>query len=194
MNIDIFNTDKRYSVIYADPPWSYRAGGRKRNVKRHYRTMRPEDIYSLPVENIAAQDCVLFLWATFPTIDIALETIKRWGFTYKTAAFVWVKQNKKSPGWAWGMGNWTRSNAEICLLAIKGKPQRAAANVHQVCDARIMEHSRKPAEIRERIVQLCGDVTRVELFARETAPGWDCWGNETGKFAGGEATNEDGFF
>ena len=80
--------DKKYSVIYADPPWSYSGGGAARNVAKHYHTMKPEDIYSLPVQNIAADDCLLFLWATFPNLDVALETIRRWGFRYKTAAFV----------------------------------------------------------------------------------------------------------
>ena len=95
---------KKYSVIYADPPWSYAAGGKKRNVTRHYHTMKPEDIYDLPVQDIAADDCLLFMWATFPNLEIALETIRRWGFKYKTAAFVWVKRNRKSPGWFWGWG------------------------------------------------------------------------------------------
>lgn len=178
MVIDIFNTDKKYNIIYADPPWSYGAGGKKRNAKRHYPTMKPEEIYSLPVEEIADRDCVLLMWATFPNLHIALETIRRWGFEYKTCAFVWVKRNKKSPGYAFGMGNWTRSNAEICLLAVKGNPKRVSASVRQVCDAPIMEHSRKPDEIRDRIVQLCGAAPRIELFARRYADGWDCWGNE----------------
>jgi 3D (Asp-Asp-Asp) domain-containing protein len=126
--------EKKYSVIYADPPWNYAAGGKTRNVERHYRTMKPEDIYSLPVQDIAEDDCLLFLWATFPNLDVALETIRRWGFQYKTAAFVWVKRNRKSPSWFWGLGNWTRANAEICLLATKGKPKRASASVHSIID------------------------------------------------------------
>lgn len=96
--------EKKYSVIYADPPWNYAAGGKTRNVERHYRTMKPEDIYSLPVQDIAEDDCLLFLWATFPNLDVALETIRRWGFQYKTAAFVWVKRNRKSPSWFWAWG------------------------------------------------------------------------------------------
>lgn len=170
--------DRKYSVIYADPPWNYSGGGSKRNVKKHYQTMKPKDIYELPVQDIANEDCILCLWATFPTIDIALETIKAWGFTYKTAAFVWVKRNKKSPGWFWGLGNWTRANAEICLLATKGKPKRASASVHSIIDAPIGRHSEKPAETRDRIAQLAGGVSMIELFARKTAPGWDSWGDE----------------
>lgn len=98
----------------------------------------------------------LFLWATFPNLDVALETIRRWGFQYKTAAFVWVKRNRKSPSWFWGLGNWTRANAEICLLATKGKPKRVSASVHSIIDAPIGRHSEKPAEARDRIVQLAG--------------------------------------
>lgn len=149
---------KKYSVIYADPPWNYAAGGKTRNVERHYRTMKPEDIYSLPVQDIAEDDCLLFLWATFPNLDVALETIRRWGFQYKTAAFVWVKRNRKSPSWFWGLGNWTRANAEICLLTTKGKPKRASASVHSIIDAPISRHSEKPAETRDRIVQLAGGI------------------------------------
>lgn len=147
---------KKYSVIYADPPWSYAAGGKKRNVTRHYHTMKPEDIYDLPVQDIAADDCLLFMWATFPNLEIALETIRRWGFKYKTAAFVWVKRNRKSPGWFWGLGNWTRANPEVCLLATKGNPKRASRSVHSVIDAPIGRHSEKPAETRDRIAQLAG--------------------------------------
>lgn len=133
---------------------------------------------SLPVQDIAKDDCLLFLWATFPNLDVALETIRRWGFQYKTAAFVWVKRNRKSPSWFWGLGNWTRANAEICLLATKGKPKRASASVHSIIDAPIGRHSEKPAETRDRIVQLAGGGSMIELFARKTAPGWDSWGDE----------------
>ena len=141
--------EKKYSVIYADPPWNYAAGGKTRNVERHYRTMKPEDIYSLPVQDIAEDDCLLFLWATFPNLDVALETIRRWGFQYKTAAFVWVKRNRKSPSWFWGLGNWTRANAEICLLATKGKPKRASASVHSIIDAPISRHSELSEALEE---------------------------------------------
>ena len=170
--------DKKYSVIYADPPWNYSAGGKTRNAERHYKTMKPEDIFDLPVQDIAEDDCLLFMWATFPNLDVALEAIKRWGFTYKTDAFVWVKRNKKSPSWFFGLGNWTRANAEVCLLATKGKPKRASSSVHSVIDAPIGRHSEKPAETRDRIVKLVGDISRIELFARQTVPGWDSWGDE----------------
>ena len=101
-----------------------------------------------------------------------------WGFTYKTIAFAWVKQNKKAGSLFWGMGYWTRSNVEFCILATKGNPKRINAGVHQVILSHIEEHSKKPHEVRERIVQLMGDLPRIELFARQATPGWDVWGNE----------------
>lgn len=102
MKVDIFSTDNKYDIIYADPPWKYEAGGKRRNVRRHYQTMKPEEIFALPIADIAADNSILFLWATFPNLLTALETIKQWGFAYKTLGFVWVKRNKKAPGWAWG--------------------------------------------------------------------------------------------
>ena len=121
---------------------------------------------------------MLFLWVTFPTLLESFEVIRAWGFQYKTVAFVWIKQNKKSDGLFWGMGYWTRANAEICLLATKGHPKRVSKRVHQVVISHIEEHSKKPNEVRNRIVDLTGDVPRIELFARQTYEGWDAWGNE----------------
>lgn len=118
------------------------------------------------------------MWATFPMLKEALEVIEAWGFTYKTVAFNWVKQNKSGVGLFMGLGNWTRSNSEICLLAVKGKPKRVSAGVHSIILSPLQRHSRKPDETRDRIVELMGDLPRIELFARETAPGWDSWGNE----------------
>ena len=174
--------NKKYNIIYADPPWSYKVwSGKGKTAENHYRTMKPEDIYALPVSQIADDNCVLFLWVTMPTLPQGIETIKRWGFKYKTCAFTWVKQNKKSDSLFWGLGYWTRANTELCLLATKGKPQRLSRSVHSVIMSPIREHSRKPDEARERIVQLCGDSPRIELFARQKADGWDSWGNELDK-------------
>ena len=140
--------------------------------------MKLSDICALPVADIAAGDCALFLWATYPNLQEAFEVIKAWGFTYKTVAFTWVKRNKQSPGWFAGLGHWTRANAEICLLAAKGRPKRISKSVRQIIDAPIERHSKKPDEARSRIVELMGDLPRVELFAREKADGWDVFGNE----------------
>lgn len=170
--------EKKYAVIYADPPWGYRNRGTRAAAEKHYRTMSIGDIKALPVTDIAAADCVLFLWATFPMLPEALETVRAWGFRYKTLAFCWVKRNRTSPGWFWGLGNWTRSNPEVCLLAVRGRPARVSASVHSLIDSPVGKHSAKPKEVRERIVDLMGDIPRIELFARERAPGWDCWGDE----------------
>ena len=140
--------------------------------------MTTPEICALPVRELAAPDCTLFLWVTFPVLNEVFDVIRAWGFTYKTVAFCWVKRNPKSPGWFFGMGNWTRANAEICLLATKGNPKRKAADVSQLIVAPREEHSKKPDETRDRIVRLMGDLPRVELFARQKAPGWDVWGNE----------------
>ena len=172
---------QKYSVIYADPPWQYRVysdKGKSRSAENHYPTMSIEDIRTLPVSELADKDCALFLWVTFPTLREAMTVLDAWGFQYKTVAFVWVKQNRQTPSLFWGLGYWTRANAEMCLLATKGHPKRMCAGVHQVVLSPIEEHSKKPDEVRDRITLLMGDVPRVELFARRTSPGWDVWGNE----------------
>jgi N6-adenosine-specific RNA methylase IME4 len=140
--------------------------------------MSIEQIKALPVSDLAADDCALFMWITFPCLYEALEVIEAWGFSYKTLAFVWVKQNRKSESLFWGMGYWTRANAELCILATKGHPKRQSSSVHQVIMSHVQEHSRKPEETRTRIVQLMGDLPRIELFARQSPEGWAVWGNE----------------
>ena len=140
--------------------------------------MSISELCALPVADLAAKDSALFLWATFPQLPEALRLIQAWGFTYKSVAFVWLKQNRKSPGWFYGLGFWTRGNAEVCLLATRGHPKRQAANVHQFIISPVREHSRKPEEAREKIVALMGNLPRVELFARQSPSGWDVWGNE----------------
>lgn len=172
--------NKQYNIIYADPPWSYndKASAGNRGATYKYDLMDDQAILGLPVDEIAADDCCLFMWATMPRLPFAFNVMESWGFKYKTCAFTWVKKNKKADSWFWGMGNWSRSNPELCLLGLKGKPKRRSASVHSVVDARIMRHSEKPAEVRDRIVELCGDLPRIELFARHRVDGWDCWGNQ----------------
>ena len=173
--------EKKYNVIYADPPWSYNVWSKKgagRSAESHYPTMSISELCALPVADLAAKDSALFLWATFPQLPEALRLIQAWGFTYKSAAFVWLKQNRKSPGWFYGLGFWTRGNAEVCLLATRGHPKRQAANVHQFIISPVREHSRKPEEAREKIVALMGDLPRVELFVLQSPPGRALWGNE----------------
>lgn len=171
---------KKYQIIYADPPWSYvdkaKAGGR--GACCHYDVMNKDDIEKLPIKEISDNDCILFLWVTMPKLNEVFDLINAWGFTYKTVGFTWVKKNKKSDSWFWGMGRWTRANAELCLIATKGKPKRLKANIHSIIDTPIEEHSKKPNIVKDKIIQLCGDLPRIELFARQKTPGWDVWGNE----------------
>ena len=172
---------KKYKIIYADPPWQYRVYSKKgqgRSAENQYHTMNIKDIMALPVDKIADKDCILFLWITFPCLKEGIEVMERWGFKYKTCGFNWVKRNKKKNTYFIGLGFWTRSNSEVCLIGTKGQPKRVSKSVSQICDARIMEHSKKPAEIRERIVELCGELPRIELFARDKVKGWDSLGDE----------------
>ena len=167
--VDIWSTQQRYSVIYADPPWSYVQGGRGA-AKKHYATMTAEEIENLPVKRLADANCTLFLWVTFPNLKQGLSTIEAWGFKYKTIAFNWVKKTKWGK-YFWGCGHWTRSNSEICLLAVKGTPKRISASVHSVIDSEVREHSQKPEEARTRIVQLMGGRSAYRAFCERVCDG-----------------------
>ena len=169
---------KKYQIIYADPPWRYDRKCAHGAAEKIYQTMTQEEICALPVAEICTKDSVLFLWATFPMLQEALQTIRAWGFQYKSVAFVWLKQNRSGHGWFYGLGFWTRGNAEICLLATRGKPQRKSKCVHQLIISPLRSHSQKPDEARDKIVELMGDLPRIELFARQKTDGWDVWGNE----------------
>jgi N6-adenosine-specific RNA methylase IME4 len=145
-----FSTRRKYGVIYADPPWSFRnwsAKGTGRNAVSHYDCLDFQSLASLPVAKLAADDCALFLWATDPLLPRAFELIERWGFEYKTVAFYWVKLNsaaKHDADYFTGLGYWTRANPEQCLLATRGKPPRLARNVKRLIVEKRGEHSRKP--------------------------------------------------
>ena len=176
---------RRYSVIYADPPWDYSGQLHDRGgTSAHYGTAAVREIAELPVASIAAWDCACLMWATYPKLEEALYVLRAWGFVYKTVAFTWVKMNPKSGTPFFGMGAWTRANSEICLLGIRGMMERKDKGVPQVVMSAVGEHSAKPHEVRDRIVRLLGDVPRIELYARPFAgmfrkpDGWDVWGNE----------------
>lgn len=156
--------------------WSKKGQGR--SAENHYPTMTTDDICALPVADIAAKDCILFLWVTFPCLPQGLQTIKKWGFEYKTLGFCWVKRNRKTPSWFWGLGFWTRANPELCIIATKGSPKRISKAVHCIVDTPVETHSKKPDIVRERIVTLMGDIPRIELFARSQYEGWTCLGDE----------------
>ena len=175
--------NKKYNIIYADPPWQYKVWSKKgngRSAESHYKTLALKDIVNMKdfINDISANNCVLFIWITYPCLKEAINVIEEWGFTYKTCGFAWVKRNKKANSWFWGMGYWTRANSELCLIATKGKIKSISRKVHQIIETPIEEHSKKPAIVRDKIVELMGDLPRIELFAREKTDGWDVWGNE----------------
>jgi len=190
-----------YGAILADPPWGFKvwSGPEKKVASRGtvapYQTMEMEELRTLPVQGLAAEDCTLFVWIVWPTMPEALKLIEAWGFVYKTCAFSWMKADQYrlfalEEDVRMGLGYWTRANSEVCLLATKGKPKRQSAEVRQGIIEPIRQHSRKPDCVHERIERLVAG-PYLELFARQQRPGWDCWGNETDKFNGGYDGQDD---
>lgn len=170
----------KYNIIYADPSWSFNnkkcGGSMKSGAASCYPVMGVKDICDLKIEGIAADDCVLLMWWVASQPQEALDVVSAWGFKIKTmSAFNWVKKTKHGKPY-FGMGFWTRAGSELCLLATRGKPKPVSHSVRSVFEAVNEKHSRKPIQVRDEIVKLCGDVPRVELFARETADGWDSIG------------------
>lgn len=186
MKVNIFTTENKYDIIYADPPWGSKYSSGLKNARgtarQHYSVMSDKEICSLPVKDIVKDNSICFLWSTFPCIESALKVLKSWGFRYITNGFTWIKTYKKSDSLFWGMGQYTRANAEVCLIGVgksfKATKQIKTHKIHSVIYSQFKEHSKKPDEARERIVELLGDLPRIELFARQHADGWDCWGNE----------------
>ncbi len=168
--------DKKYRVIYADPPWSYN-DKMTGHMGPSYETQERGWLEALPVSDLADGNAVLFLWAVSPQLPEAISVMDAWGFKYKTVAFCWSKDTKHGKKVS-NLGRWTMGNVELCLLGTKGKPQRITKNVKQLVEAERTVHSRKPSDVGERIVELMGDIPRIELFARECTEGWDVWGNE----------------
>ena len=171
---------KKYQIIYADPPWRYDyCRSHEREIENHYPTMTKIDLCNLPIKELADKNSILFMWVTYPKLNWLFDVLNAWEFEYKTVGFVWVKKNKKTDSNFWGMGNYTRSNSEMCIIATKGRPlKRLVANIHQIIEEPINLHSKKPDIVRDNIVKLFGDLPRVELFARQKTEGWDIWGNE----------------
>lgn len=179
----------KYNIIYADPPWSFKNFNNETASKwvgDQYRCMTFEEMCEMPIKNFCEKDCVCLMWVTFPKLKEGIALLEAWGFEYKTNAFTWIKKNKKSTDTNfWGMGYYTRSNAEICILGTKGKVlPRLSHKIHSVIESPIREHSRKPDEVRDKIVKLFGDIPRIELFARTETEGWDVLGDETKQFHG----------
>ena len=171
----------QYGAILIDPPWSFRvwnsSAASRKTASHYYPTMNVADLSALPISVLAAPDCALFMWATMPNLQEALDVGRAWGFEFKTAAFTWVKNNRGGFGFYMGMGHWTRANAELCLLFTRGNPRRKAKDVRQVIMSPLRQHSRKPDEQYAKIERLY-DGPYLEMFARRTRPGWHVWGNE----------------
>ena len=189
-----------YGAIYADPPWKFYNWSKRpywersdhktsRAVEKHYDTMSVADMGALPVADLAAESCVLFMWVCWPTLREAIDLIEAWGFEYKTCAFSWTKGDASQIEFFrdditpyMGMGYWTRANSEMCLLATRGNPKRLNADVRQAIVEPKREHSRKPDCVYERIERLV-EGPYLELWARQsTRPNWHFWGNEVQKF------------
>lgn len=181
-----------FGAILADPPWAFPKWSGlavpARTKDQPYSFMTMSDIGSLPVGGVAAKDCVLLCWVTWPMLLDCIKVIERWGFSYKTCGFAWIKADNTQPNFfqeelkvEMKLGYWTRSNSEVCLLATKGKPKRIDAGVRQAIIAPAREHSRKPDGIHERIERLVAG-PYLELFARQKREGWTVWGNQTDKF------------
>ena len=168
----------KYDVILADPPWRYGKTVGQGIAEDHYPTMSIEEICSLPVKELAADNCALFLWTTPPTLfEYAPLVFKSWRFRPVTKAFCWVKSKRSGFGFWYGIGHYTASNTEDCWLGIKGKMPRAGCTT-QIIYAPVGEHSRKPDDQYRKIEALYPDVRYCELFARQKREGWDSWGNE----------------
>jgi N6-adenosine-specific RNA methylase IME4 len=171
---------KKYQIIYADPCWQYKDKSKSHGggAESHYPCMSIKELCALNVSSIAEDNSVLLMWVTMPMLEVGFEVIKAWGFKYKTCAFTWVKTNKDNSIYM-GMGRHTRANAEICLLATRGK---GVAREH--CDVKNThlfprtKHSEKPDAFRAMIEYLYGDKSRIELFARNKKERWSAWGNE----------------
>lgn len=170
---------KKYSIIYSDPPWAYQDKRKTQGGSGdHYETMTISDLKRLPVKDITHDNCMLFLWATFPNLQEALEVIQAWGFQYKTLGFSWIKTNVNDGNPFFGMGYYTKSNCEVCLLGVKGKPIKISDSISSVILAPRKKHSEKPDIVRDQIIKFCGDIHRIELFSRKKIKGWDSIGHD----------------
>jgi N6-adenosine-specific RNA methylase IME4 len=178
--------DKKYQIIYADPPWDFGGGGvfqdggrSPRKTSSQYPLMKLKDIVSLPVSAICDKDSLLFLWTTDQHLRKSMYVMEEWGFRFCTVAFYWVKKTRLGKN-CYNVGCWTMKSVEQVILGLRGHPMyfKKSRNVKQLIEAERTIHSRKPGETRDRITELVGDRPRIELFARDRTPGWDVWGNE----------------
>ena len=172
--------NKKYGVIYADPPWLFRTRsdkGKEKSPEKHYDCMSLNDICNMNIKDISKPDSVLLMWVCDPMLDQAFKVIDAWGFTYKTVGFTWAKTNKNTMGFFTGLGYWTRGNPEMCLLATRGRPKRKSKSISQLVISQRKKHSEKP--LLHKDIEDLVDGPYIELFARaKPRAGWDYWGNE----------------
>jgi len=174
-------SNKKYQIIYADPPWKYNSRANHKTRFRggacgHYNLMTMDVIKALPIPELADENCALFMWCTFPYLEDQIKLFKHWNFKYRTLGFSWIKTNTKNGRPFFGVGYYTKSNAEVCLMGMKGQLKTASNSVSSCIISPRREHSRKPDEVRDGIVKLFGDLPRIELFARQKVEGWDAIG------------------
>lgn len=180
--------NKKYNIIYADPPWPYSHGTFQSGnrpfmpITKYYKTMNINQIATLPIKNIAKEDSACFLWCTDSHLKYGIDVLETWGFKYKTIAFNWVK-TYKSGKYCINTAPYLLKSWELCLLGIRGSMQKykISNNIRGLTIAERTQHSKKPDIIRDKIVELFGDIPRIELFARQKYPGWDAWGDELEK-------------
>lgn len=178
--------NKKYNIIYLDPAWFFnprnnpntKFGG---GVTNKYPVMKIDEIKKIDIPSIADENCAMFMWATTSStndsnLEDKLSLFRHWGFELKNEGFTWVKTNPKSGTPFFGTGYYTKSNAEHCYLGIKGKMKPVSNRVSSLIISPRERHSKKPDETRDRIVELFGDVPRIELFSRQNVEGWDCMG------------------
>ncbi len=172
--------NKKYGVIYADPPWLFRTRsdkGKEKSPEQHYDCMSLNDICNMNIKDISKPDSVLLMWVCDPMLDQAFKVIDAWGFSYKTVGFTWAKTNKNTMGFFTGLGYWTRGNPEMCLLATRGRPKRKSKSIAQLVISQRRKHSEKP--LLHKDIEDLVDGPYIELFARQKPrDGWDYWGNE----------------
>jgi N6-adenosine-specific RNA methylase IME4 len=196
--------DKKYEILYGDPAWDYSYLGKNfdrqftkskykfdavMSAKEQYPTMTNKEIMELPVQTITEKNSLLFLWVVSPHLKIGIQVMEKWGFEYKTIAFVWYKE-------AVNPGFYTMSECEVCLVGKKGsipKP-RGARNIKQFLSEKRTVHSKKPDEIRNRIMRMFPYQSKIELFARHKYPGWDAWGDEIQDYSSEIIIEKKGFF
>jgi N6-adenosine-specific RNA methylase IME4 len=179
--------DQQYDVVLMDPPWWYgdNQAGKMGAAENHYPTMRDEDLMALDVRSLLHKNSVVFIWATSPRLDFAIDLLRHWGLSYRGVAFTWVKTKKDglTPIGAQGVRpSIVKPTTEFVLaasLVTKGRPRPVAdEGVRHVVLAPRTEHSRKPDEVHRRIEALYPEATKLEMFARRSMDGWDVWGNE----------------